>query len=371
MLTSLAAFARVVARKQPEGARARQASAAHLLAAERWLCRAQDASRTGGVSYGYTLGRGWRDPYPETSGYIASTFFRLATLRDPSYRERALRIVGWLLLIQNADGSYANPRYGPEGIVFDTGQVLFGLVRGWQHGGDPQVLAAARRAAQWLCGIADERLRWTRHEHLGTPHVYNTRTAWALLELDALEPDRRRLDVARANLDWALEEQRDSGFFDHCSFRVGTPPFTHTIAYAAQGLLEAGVRLGDARYVHAARRAADAALAHLRADGFLPARISVDGSARAITCCLTGNCQFALVWARLDELQPDARYRDAACRALDYVMSTQNLEARDDGVRGAIAGSHPLWGRYAPLTYPNWAAKFFIDAMWMRAAWER
>jgi hypothetical protein len=372
MLTSIAALARVAARgSRREGARTLEACDLHLLAAERWLCRAQDACAGGGVSYGYTLGRGWRDPYPETSGYIAPTFFRLAALRDPSYRLRARRIVDWLVRIQNADGSYANPRFGREGIVFDTGQVLFGLVSGWRCDRDPALLAAARRAAQWLCDSADGRLRWTRREHLQTPHVYNTRTAWALLEMDAEEPDGHRVAVARANLEWAVDEQRRSGIFDHCAFRAGSPPFTHTIAYASEGLLEAGLLLEEPRYVQAARRAADAALEHLRADGFLPSRIDVAGRARSATCCLTGNCQFAAIWGRLDELDPNQRYRGAACRALDYVLATQDLDSPYQGVRGGIAGSRPIWGRYAPLSYPNWAAKFFVDAMWMRRTWAR
>jgi hypothetical protein len=73
---------------------------------------------------------------PETSGYIATTFFRLARDRDPSFLERAQRILRWLVSIQNADGSFCNPRYGRDGIVFDTGQVLFGLVRGYEVSGD-------------------------------------------------------------------------------------------------------------------------------------------------------------------------------------------------------------------------------------------
>ena len=114
----------------------------HLLAAEAWLCRAHDANRDGGVSYGYSIRGGWRPSYPETSGYIATTFFRLARDRDPAYFERALRIIAWLLAIQNSDGSFANPRYGREGIVFDTGQVLFALVRGYELTGDPAMLGA-------------------------------------------------------------------------------------------------------------------------------------------------------------------------------------------------------------------------------------
>ena len=30
---------------------------------------------------------------------------------------------------------------------------------------------------------------------------------------------------------------------------------------------------------------------------------------------------------------------------------------------GGIKGSFPVYGRYAPLQYPNWATKFFIDAL--------
>ncbi|HEV7577450.1 MAG TPA: hypothetical protein VGO85_15545 [Caldimonas sp.] len=321
------------------------------------------------MSYGYTVREGWRDSYPETSGYIAPTFFRLGRQRDPSYLERAQRIVDWLLQIQNADGSYCNPRFGRQGIVFDTGQVLFGLLCGHAQGGDPEVLEAARRASSWLCDVADDALRWTRNEHLDTPHVYNTRTAWALLRMNAIEPDARRAAVARANLDWAVDSQRPSGFFEHCAFRAGGTPFTHTIAYTAEGLLEAGVLAGEPRWIDSARRAAEAALCHLRDDGFLPSTISVDGRARSSTCCLTGNCQLAIVWARLHALDGDPRYREAACRALDYVMSTQDLHTPHDGVRGGIQGSRPIWGRYAPMAFPNWAAKFFVDAMSMRTAW--
>jgi hypothetical protein len=34
-----------------------------------------------------------------------------------------------------------------------------------------------------------------------------------------------------------------------------------------------------------------------------------------------------------------------------------------------VAGSFPIWGRYAPLSYPNWAAKFFVDALLLERKW--
>jgi uncharacterized protein YyaL (SSP411 family) len=346
-------------------------AASHLRAAEDWLKRAHDRSDDGGVSYGYALrGGGWRESYRETSGYIATTFFDLARHhRDPAYRQRALRVCRWLLKVQNPDGSFSNPRYGDAGIVFDTGQDLFGLVRAWEESRDPAFRSAAQRAAGWLVEVANERGRWTRNEHLDTPHVYNTRTAWALLRMNETQHDPERERVARANLDWALAEQQPSGFFAECAFVRGRDPFTHTIAYATRGLLECGALLNDTRYAQAAQRCADAALARLRDDGFLPGAISIDGRAAARYCCLTGSCQFSIVWAKLYDRTGNEAYRRGVERALDYVMRRQDIRTANADVRGAIKGSHPVWGRYAPFSFPNWPAKFFIDAMLLRSRW--
>jgi hypothetical protein len=367
-LKPIVSFSRVAlrdCRPRPLGRTAKLES--HLLAAEAWLCRAQDASSDGGVSYGYSLRGGWRPSYPETSGYIATTFFRLARDRNaPVYTQRAHRILRWLLSVQNADGSFSNPRYGKQGIVFDTGQVLFGLIKGYELTQDLELLASARRAASWLTQIVDTSLRWTKNEYLNTPHVYNTRTAWALLRMNEIEFAPAREAVARANLDWAVGEQLESGFFNHCSFRRGEAPFTHTLAYTVQGLLESGTLLNDGKYEEAGIRCADAALLHLRDDGYLPSSIWPAGQSHLSSCCLTGNCQFALVWAKLCARHGGESYRGGALRALEYVMSTQDISTPDPNVRGGIKGSNPVWGRYASMSFPNWATKFFVDAMWLR-----
>ena len=343
---------------------------AHLQAAETWLQRAHDRGSDDGVSYGYSLRGGWRPSYRETSGYIATTFFNLARDRgDAGYRDRALRICHWLLSVQNPDGSFANPRYGDAGIVFDTGQDLFGLVRAYEETGEAVFKAGALRAANWLVDIADGQGRWTRNEHLGTPHVYNSRTAWAVLRMNQVDYGADRERVARANLDWAVSEQQPSGFFDECAFERGVAPYTHTIAYATRGLLEAGDLLNDTRYLEAAKRCADAALKQLEADGFLPGQIAIDGKAAASYCCLTGNCQFSIVWAKLFDRSGNEEYRQAVIRAMDYVMRHQDIHTSNPDIRGAIKGSFPIWGKYAPLSFPNWPAKFFIDAMLLRNRW--
>ena len=127
--------------------------------------------------------------------------------------------------------------------------------------------------------------------------------------------------------------------------------------------------LADSSYERAAIRGADAMMGKLLADGFLPGQIEPDGRASAGYCCLTGNVQMAIVWAKLHVATGKSRYREAAVRAVRYVMSLQDLETDNLGTLGAIKGSHPIWGRYSPFTYPNWAAKFFVDAMLLVRGW--
>jgi len=342
----------------------RQSRETHLRAAVQWLQRAAGATPDGGVSYGYSIRGGWRPSYRETSGYIAVTFFDLAErLQSPQVAALARKVSIWLCEVQEPDGSIVNPRYGVgEGIVFDTGQVLLGYARAYRETNDARFRDAATRASTWLASRLDDDGAWRKNTHLGNPHTYNTRVAWAMLESNAITPDPTIEAAARKNLDWALTQEKD-GYFASCAFDPDVAPFTHTIAYAIRGFLEAGRLLDDPSYQEAAVRAADAVLGHVRDDGWIPGQIDEDGNTRARYCCLTGNCQLAIIWLKLYRTTGSKRYLDAAKRALGFVMEHQDVGTSNTDVRGAVKGSQPIWGRYAPLSYPNWATKFFIDAM--------
>jgi uncharacterized protein YyaL (SSP411 family) len=201
--------------------------------------------------------------------------------------------------------------------------------------------------------------------------VYNTRTAWALLRLHQIEPQAQWLKIARANLDWALSCQQPSGFFENNAFVQGDAPYTHNISYAICGLQESGWILNDARYIAAAKRCSDAALALMQPNGFIAGQIDAAGRPKASYSCLTGQCQLAIVWAKQFNLLHDARLQKAAQQSLHYVMSHHRIHDEHDGVKGGIAGSYPIWGRYAPMSYPNWAAKFFIDAAMLQLKWSQ
>jgi uncharacterized protein YyaL (SSP411 family) len=344
----------------------------HLAAAIDWLCRAQDARSglpdEGGVSAGWSFEDGWLPSYPETTGYIIETFLEAArVLERPELRDRAQRMIDWELGLQLADGAFPG-HFGEQGsqpVIFNTGQIMHGMVAGHAQLGRAECLDAAVRAGWWLVRQQDNDGCFRRFEHNGVPHVYNTRAVWALVATGVLSGERGFLEAARRNLAWALTQQTPSGWFATNAFVPERAPFTHTIAYAIRGLLECGVLLGEERYIDASARAARGLASVQRPDGWLAGRYADAWLPRASYACVTGLAQMSLNWIRLAQTLGENEFRRAAQRAIAYVKRTQRLEHPDDIVRGAIPGSAPIWGDYSRFEFPNWAAKFFADALMM------
>ena len=345
---------------------------AHLRGAIDWLCRAQDVRDgepdAGGVSAGWSFEDGWLPSYPETTGYIIETFLAAADLlKHPELIERAGRMIDWELSIQLPDGAFPGHfgEAGSQPVIFNTGQIMHGMVAGYTQLEREDCLQAAVRAGYWLVQQQDNDGCWRRFEHNNVPHVYNTRGTWALLSTGLLAGEKELVTSAKRNLEWALSRQTASGWFASNAFTPERSPFTHTIAYAIRGFLESGVLLDEERFLMAAGKAARALADVQRKDGWLAGTYKDDWVADAGYCCLTGLAQMSLNWTRLARITGDESFRNSARAALNYLKTTQKLAVPDTTVRGGIAGSSPIWGDYSRFEYPNWAAKFFSDALIM------
>ena len=356
-----------------------------ISAAVRYLCEAQDASSEGGVSYGYDLRTGWAAPYPETTGYIVTTLIdcaealaahQLMTSPD-DLRQRAARLVDWLMSIQMPSGAIQGGTIAvaPLGTVFNTGQVLDGWCRFYRAQPDRGVLAAIERAARWMTSLQDDDGCWRKGLSpllRQNPATYNARSAMALYEAGVILDSERLRAAARRNFDWVLAQQQDSGWFANNGLYDNVRPLTHAIGYTMEALEHMWRSVRDERYLEAVRKASRALMAAVRPNGYLAARFDRDWRAWAKSSCLTGSCQMALVWYRLATTVDDPGYRQTADRVMGFVRRTQETgwpevdAAGHSGVgaaMGAIKGSYPVFGRYEPYSYPNWATKFFLDAM--------
>jgi hypothetical protein len=343
----------------------------HLNAAINWLKHAQDRSADDGVAQTLLVkSRHWANSYPETTGYIIPTLYRYHQLSgDKDARARAVRMTDWECEIQCPDGGVLAGALGDsdQPTIFNTGQVLFGWVSAFEQEGTERYRESAARAAHWLCDQLDEDGCWRK---FGSPfttkviNLYNTRSAWGLTRVHQITGEQRFLDAAVANADWALQQVRPNGWAKHNCLQDDSQPYLHTIAYAMRGFLEIGLYAGREDLVAQAIKMGDAILPHIGRGGFLPGRYDQDWQARVKWSCLTGNAQIAINWGRLYQITGDEKYRVALTRVNRFTKSTQKLEG-DIDERGAIKGSHPVNGGYHPWQCPNWAAKFFADALMM------
>ncbi len=337
----------------------------HIKQAVNWLCRAQDSAQNGGVSEGYHLYHGWLPPYPETTGYVIETFLTYHNQTgDEAIKIRAMKMADWLISIQNDDGSIPDS-YFKRKMVFDTGQVIFGLIKCHEEIGSSPYLAAAERAGKWLVQVQASDGTWLKYAVDEIPHTYYSRVAWSLLKLHAHIGEQCYIDAAVKNIEWAIQQQNTFGWFDHASFnkRNHSHPFTHTIAYTMRGILESGLYLEEERYINAVKMAMDHILSVLPADGHVPGTYDAKWRGDSSFSCLTGNAQLAIVLLRLFETTKESQYLIAAKKINHYLKTKQMLSIKNNNVYGAIAGSYPIWGKYIHFAYPNWAAKFYVDVL--------
>jgi rhamnogalacturonyl hydrolase YesR len=345
----------------------------HIAKAMQWLCRAQDSTDDGGVSEGFHLYHGWLPSYPATTGYIIETFLDYHRITDGSdFRERAIRMADWLLEVQQDDGAIPDSSLTHK-MVFDTGQVIFGLVRAFEETEDEKYKDAAVTAGEWLVEQQEEDGTWKQHALDGIPHTYYTRVAWSLAELHRVTGRDSFLAACKRNVDWAIGQQQRNGWFDKASATLKNHPhpFTHTIAYTARGILEVGLYTDDDEYVRSAAMAMNGVIDSIPKKMRLPGTYNSVWRGEGRFNCLTGNAQLAIILLKLHKRKGDSEYFIAAKRINKYLKCRQQLKAWSKNIRGAIAGSYPIWGKYLHFTYPNWAAKFFVDALLLGDALKR
>ena len=303
-----------------------------VVAALDWLGRSQDVTGCGGSAAYYTPFLGWNGPYPETSGYIIPTLWRSSdSLGRTKDAERAEKMARWLMKLQSDDGSF------PGGIlqkgrstkpsIFNTGQIVFGLVEAAIRTGDERFVVASRKAANWLASQQDSDGRWTTHAYVsGYSPSYYAHVCWPLAVYWNAFGGEQIHACIRKGLQAVLNDQQPNGVFSGWGFGAGKKAFTHTIAYTLQGIIESALIVGD--WDTLGQPAADSAEKMLRRFEVRHCLAGAYGDKWEGATgykCLTGHCQLASTWMRLYERDGDPRYLNAAAKVLVEVCGYQRL----------------------------------------------
>jgi hypothetical protein len=332
-----------------------------------WFQHNQDAMQDAGFGT-YYLSKGWTSSYPETSGYIVPSLLNYAQFTgNPTFQNRAFACLDWLLSIQFREGGWQSGYIHQlrDAVVFNTAQVMRGMLAGHQAGraGD---LQAAEKAAQWLVKVQQADGAWGKHNFLGVSRVYDAYVAAPLLELWRITNNAAYRDAAIKNLNWIVDEkQMPNGWFRDCdnTRHKNHMPIIHTIAYTIDGLLDAGLLLRDEKFIAAAQKPAQVLAELFIKDGILNGRYNNQwkGKEAFIT---TGGAQLAIIWFKLFQHTNAAFFYTAATQMTTLLTALQDRHIPErPETKGALFGSFPFWGRYEAFGLPNWGTKYFVDAL--------
>jgi Squalene-hopene cyclase C-terminal domain len=349
-----------------------------------WILQAQKAD--GGIAAYYSLLTGYSNSYPEVTGYIIPTLYDFA--RNPESatgtqtageinssaekaREAADRATHWLYSLQLPTGAFPGGLHGqavkPSPSIFNTGQILQGLVRAHIETGSAESLKRAVAVGDWLAAIQLPDGSWSGEAaYQGTPHTYYSMVSWALAQLAAVTRNPQHSAAADKNIDWVLEQVKPSGWFDGINLR-SHPTYLHFVAYVIQGTLESGILHQRTDAVQAAAKAAWVLLRKFETHKRLAGTYEPDFTSGQQFACLTGNAQMSCIWLRLFEITGDPRYLNAALKMNELLKQTLPSKGRRpraiEGVIGGVAGSSPIWGAYQPMRFISWGNKFMADAL--------
>ena len=347
-------------------------------AAVRWLVAAQNATPDKGVSYGYfpvSPAKGWDISYPETTGYIMTSLINFAQLTgEVELVDRACHMARWEANVQMSSGAVqggkitSSEKQSPA--AFNTGMVLDGFISVLQERDDSDILRAAERAGEFLVKDLDDRGMFkTNGAFVSAKSIktYNVLCAWAMYRLGELTGNSYYSDAAIRAVEGALKFRNDNGWFAENCLDDHNNPLTHTIGYTIQGILEVGIAAGRDDFVEAGERCLQGILPNIEKNGYLAGRFDSNWHPAVRWVCITGSAQIAIVAYRLAELRKNQEYLTAADKLVNYLKATQRIDTGIEGIDGAVAGSYPITGPYMTTGYPNWATKYFLDALILQA----
>jgi SAM-dependent methyltransferase len=205
-------------------------------------------------------------------------------------------------------------------------------------------------------------------ENWFTDHcILHGKNAIALLKLWRLTNQLHWRDAALRVLDWVCKLQGVRGDFPQ---RAGAPYcMTHTHCYATEGLLYAGLVLGEERYLTAGIRGAEWLRVAQRRDGALYQDYQTDGvgfprPAPWSPLHIGPIAQAARIWWVATFITADRPWVEAATRALAFLKRTQIATGGPQHYGAFPRSTRRLgpWFHYHPV-YSPWEAMFACEAV--------
>lgn len=333
------------------------------IAALRWLERSLEVANFEGSAHSYSPLFGWKNAYPETTGYLIETMW---DQKSDVWDNHARQCTEWLLTQQLPSGAFPGLTVGHnQPSVFNTTQILFGLSRTFHEFfiDDPSNLRnrcaqSAVAAVTWLLENLETDGVWRQAAYVpGFVPTYYTRAVWGVLQASDLPGMPQVQEPMQRALTFYTQRLLQDGTLLEAGFHPGKPAFTHTIAYALEGFWECARFFNDENLMKKVETVLQRLYESYSKHGKLAGRYTRDWQGDFSFSCPTGQVQFSCLLQRMGE-----PWRKFGLQLLADTLPFQNL-GKNKNAHGALPGSVPFWGPYMRFRYPNWGVKFLLDAL--------
>ena len=305
----------------------------------------------GSASYRTTFGR-WASLYPETTGYLLRS-----KLGDNFSKMATDDVIPYLLSLQNKDGSFKDPETGKALNVFDTSQIILGLLH--RSSQTEKAVSSINHTYQWMLSHLLPSGKFSTYNYVQDYNPsYYARIAWTLLAYE------KAVDIKHTQsltlLDYILSLQNDNLSFRDWGLSPDSHGLTHTIAYTLRGLYESARILDDENLTSLCTDTLLLLSKHITKNKKAAASYDQNWKGDHSYICSVGNAQLAYLYLRVAQDSNNPQYLEPVFFLLKPLVQAQRTWLFN---KGAIPASIPIWGKYHRFRYTNWTQKFYNDAI--------
>ncbi len=283
------------------------------------------------------------------------------TYDDAKVRKLALKQLSFLKSISNKDGSYWQSIDNKEPIVFDTAQIVLGLLSIVPMLKDPEsLLARIKLSADWLGVQLDDEGEFTAHNYVESYNPsYYARIAWPMASAELIKYSKPRTKTKNL-ISRIAKLQQENYAFDKAGFHPRQAAFTHTIAYTLRGLWECAEILNDRKLKKRVRKSLNTLTELILKKNKVAGSYTASWRGDYSYICASGNAQLAIIYLLLYETSGHKRNLSPLEHLLGPLIKNQRKHLVNGG---AVPSSIPIRGKYQRMKYTNWTQKFYCDAL--------
>ena len=255
--------------------------------------------------------------------------------------------------------------------VFDTGQVLRGLIEYFKISKNENILQNIKECADFICNSEIEKSGRFSSSNLAKNSIkyidndtVNIYVALPLAQVSELLNDLKYKNLSKRILNYTITRQNQNGYFENADFYSKENTLTHNIGYIVEGLVETSLYFSDEVIFGKVNFTLNKLSEIIEKNKDLISRYDNNWKPVGKEICITGSAQIAISLLKSNNFKKNPTFEKNAIQIIERLKEYQNnyIENFGGGI-GALWGSWPIGGSYQPFESINWANKFFIDLL--------